>query len=69
MKICAGMRNRTATISHDNKMYHLLCEVCKYHLHHTLLFYVSKTMELSVVCECHDINRFRISNTASIDVP
>ena len=22
------MRNRTATISHDKKMYHLLCEVC-----------------------------------------
>ena len=33
------------------------------------MFYVSKTMELSVVCECHDINRFRIPDTASIDVP
>lgn len=43
--------------------------VQEYHLHHTLLFYVSKTMELSVVCECHDINRFRIPDTASIDVP
>ena len=33
------------------------------------MFMYSKTMELSVVCECHDINRFRIPDTASIDVP